>query len=719
MNITKIMAAIAIILLSGVAAASATPSIANIPNQVFEKNSDGMDRLLDLRNYTRDETYSASRMFYSIEDQTDPRLADCYIEDDYFISCSAPREDSIGANTITVKATNPQGLSATATFEVYVNEPFKASEIVFTADRDTVTLENNDSINVQLTAENNTSKKQCFETVAGISTEDRHEIEAEIYPESFCLSAGQGTTFTLTITADNETRTGTYDIAAKIISENGTAKTKNILAKVTDSDEPINIERVSAYYLCKEPYTQEIKIRLENNSTRTQNIELSAEHELLLPTFEFANTTLRAGQDDEMAMMVNTNMTTEFGEYTIPIFIRSENYYVERDVTVRLVECEKNTFELAVTPSLATISKGKATQFKVTVKNLLNKAQDIRLSSDSDLPNELEKNEISVPANSIVLVKLTVETRETDKTGKHNIKVYAWNSEKSESQTVQVDIKKEHKIEMIVENNNFQARQCSANNSQTFAITLRNKGDFDETAKLKLTNVDESIQAVLSDKELSVKKGEEKKFYVFISPSFSAELGDYTVRLTAKAGNEEISEDLKFRVVEAENDVQKNVIQVLTYPQQITIAEGESKTLTFTIKNPTGADMHNIAIRIYGISNGAAASPVAFQTLKAGETKTVNMPITALNGAGNKTFNATLEVKADGYVTTKNIALNISKNGEENSENGLLGGFAVLLGDRGIQTGAMVLIALILVSIIAIAVAKDDKAEEISNYTGT
>ena len=719
MKFGKIILAIALVVLAGSAMASIVPDISNITNISMEKNSDAQNKALDLRDFTTDPAYSVSGLFYSIEGETNPRLADCFLDDDFFIACKAPLEDSIGENKITVKVTNPDGLSDTDSFSVYVNEQyaFTSSEVVLRADRSAVTLENSESINVQLTAENNTPRRECFETEAHLSTSDRHEIEATIYPEKFCLDKGQSTTFTLTITAKEGSFTDTYDVEARIVSDRAT-KTRTISATVTDDKGPIDVVRIGSYYVCSNPYTQQIRIRLENNSSKTQTISLSAENEILLPEFEFKETRLRAGESDEMGLTIHTNSTLALTEYTIPVFARSGNYYVERDIRIMLTDCDKDVFSISVLPQKADVKKGQAATFKVNVTNKTNRAQEIYLTSEGDLPNSLEIYSVNVGPNSTKLVKLTVNTRTTDAFGLHDIKISAWNSERTESKNVQVNILREHSISMAVQNNDFEARQCSASNSQTFEITLTNNGDFDETVKLKLKNSNESIQAVLSDTEIKVASKSSKKFYVFIAPSFSAELGNYTVSVGAKTSTDEITQELRFRVVEAD-EVQMNVIEVLSYPQEVNLFEGETKTLSFAIRNPTGADMHNVGVRIFGLSSGATVYPLAFSTLKAGETRAITREITALEASGNRTFDATFEVKADGYVTTKNFKIIIKKDGEQKAETGILAGFASLIGDNGIAVGAIVLIVLILVSVAIASEIRKKKPDEASNYTGT
>ncbi len=718
MKTGKIFLAIALMVFASLAAASANPDISNIPNIILEKNSGGGSQILDLRDYATGQPYSTRQLFYSIQSQTDPHLADCFIENDHFLTCNAVQKDTIGTNTIVVKVTNPIGLIGTGSFNVNVTEKAKAEEIIFIAPRNSVVLEISQSINVELVAENNTDNRECFETKTVIDTDDRHEIEAKILPESFCLAGGERTNFTMTISTDGSTRNASYDIAAKLISDSKTI-TEHIRAKVTDNEDPVNIERIGDYYVCANPYEQQIKISLENNSGRTQNIHLGAENDILLPSFEFSNTTLRSNESEEMDLTINTNQTTSPGEQTIKVFATSKSYYVEREIKINLVECESDIFEISVNPEKADLSKGQSKEFKIKITNNSDNAQEIFLSSDGKLENTLSAYKVNVRANSTELVTLKIKASESASQGSYDIKVTAENSEKTASKTIKIEVGKKHSIELLVQNNDFEARQCSASRGQTFEVTLVNSGDYSENVKLSLGNVDESIQAVLTEKQFEIAKGGQKKFFVFIAPSYSATLGNYTVRLSARTSNVEVSENLRFRVVQAAADVQRNVLQILSYPQEITLQAGEEKTLLFTIKNPTGSEMQNIVLRLYGADNAITAFPVSFATLGAGETKTISRTIAAFENAQNKTYNATLEVHADGYASAKNIAIIIAQSDQNESDNGVVSGLFVLFGNKGMQAIAIILIALLVIFALVAVAVRSGKSDEVSYYTGT
>src|SRR3989344_86874 len=719
MNILKaIIVAFAIILVSTSTMAINEPIIDGVPDQRVNRNFDALDKIIDLRDYASDERNSPGELFYTIDSQTNIHLIDCFIEDDYFVSCNAPHEDALGMSTIKVKAINSNGLGDVDEFNINVNETFTAETIEFESDRDQVIIEPGDSINLQLTVENTFDETVCFNLDASLDNEERDEIRTSLGNDEFCLNSGEQTSITLTITSLDDARICFYDIEVVLDYPQG-ERTRTIDVEIVDQEDPIDISRTTDYFVCKEPYTQEIGIRLENNSGRTQTINLNASHELLLPTFEFATTTLSGGEEDEMILRIHTNETTALEEYTIQVFARSENYFVERDIVIRLIECQTDEFDLEITPITQNIERNTKEFYIVKLIGKSDKDLDIRLSSDGTLPNTLDKYNVFLPKHGEKTVQLEVSARESDDDGAHKIKVTAWSANETEEETVKAIVESEHKIELLVANNDFEARICSATNGQVYEITIKNTGDFEEDVELTLRNVPETIQAVLSEDEIEIRKGEEKTIFVFVNPGFNTDIGNYSITLEADWGEDFARETLKFRVVEADETAQQNVIEFVSYPRDITIAPGEERQLEFTIRNPLAVPMHNIQLRVFGLlNNEITIFPISVSELEGGETITLKRTIKANANAQTKVYNATIEVRADGYVTAKPMKVSVTtqaQNSENDQNNGFLTGFLTLLGGDFIIGGVIILILLIAI-IIVLSLLHSNKSEELVYY---
>lgn len=694
----------AFILFISTAVLGAGETISGIMDVAVPMDSGPLAKAIDLRQYEVDAIYSAGQLFYAIESQSNIGLIDCFLQDNYFISCRAPEKGVSGTSIVTVSAANPQGVTGTDSFNVTVFEPANAAadSIAFSAQRTSITMETGSSVSVPLSIENNTNSPECFTARPVLTNADRHELEVTVAQNEVCVNANETTSFSATLSSGKDTRVASYPVKIEFVSASGRAEV-NLNVTVTDRAEPISIERLSDYRVCREPYKQEIMVRLENKSGSTQAIRLSASNELLLPQPEFPETTLRAGEAGKMAIKINTNKTTAPGEYTIKVLAQSAGLFVERNIVFRLEECEENFFDLMVTPEQRPISGGEEKEFTVVLESVSDEDQYVTLGSESDLPNKLDSMQVFLPANGQKKVTLKVRARETDMGGIHEVKVYAWNSNETEEKKAKVEVRDEHRLGLFIENNQFDARPCSATTQQVFEVVLENRGDFDERVRLLLSSVDNSIQAQLSNAEITVRKGRQEKVYVFINPAFDAGLGNYTATLRARYSGREVTEQLRFRVIGAETDARQGVLEIVSYPKEITIIQGEQKTVSMMVKNPTAGRMENIRARIFGTESGAAVFPTGTEGMAAGETTTLKRTITANENARPGTYSATLEVRADGFVTTAPIKVTVAKSGEEIKEgagNGILAGFTVFLSQNAPIAIGIVLIILIVLGIL-------------------
>ncbi len=696
-----IMSAMVVLLCAGFALAAAAPDFDGIKDISVGMDSGPIVKFADLRNYVSDPAYSSDKMFFSIEKQSDTQLVDCFLQENYFISCNAPEPASAGMSTVTVRAQNPAGLGDSDEFNINVSESQPSKAITVSSDRNSVFLETGQSINVQLSVSNNSGKRECFTADAQIGNSERHEIEAQVPGNSFCLGNGERTSVTMTITAFPDARTDVYDVQAKFLYGEGSAIRQNIRAEVIDDDSPINIERLDGYFICRQPYTQEIKIRLENNSGRGQTISLGASHELLLPVFEFPATRLASGDEEEVGLSINTNYTTAFTDYTIPVFARSEDYFVEREIRIRVIECGKDEFDLTITPARKSMKRGEGKELSVILKSKIEQGQFVTLGVDGDIEARLDSSRVFLAGKGTKEVTLTVKAKDTEKFGKHEVKVTGRSAEETETKKAEIDIRDEHKLEMLIANNDFEARACSATAGQVFEVVLRNNGAFDEKARLSLKGVDASINATLTDKEITVKKGKEEKVYVFISPAFDAQLGNYTITLSAKSGSDEQSEELRFRVVAAETNAQAGGVEILSYPSEVRLASAEEKELSFTIKNVLAGALEDVRVRVYGSEEGAVILPISLGNIGPNQTRTFTRLVSASETDSDRVFNATLEVRAKGYASTKPIKITVAgKAAGQQGGGSALSGLAVLGSNGAFAAGVIILIVLVIAFIV-------------------
>lgn len=672
MNVTKsVLKGIAllgmVLFAFSIAHAASVPEIRAVPDMTLQKNSGEMVKAIDLRNYASDATTSKENLAYEIAQQSGTSLVDCFLQDTFFVSCKAPARNMIGSSEIIVRVTNAAGLSDTDTFNINVVESTAPATTAFELERQSITLEPGQTIGVQARVQNNTGKRQCYTLDVMLDNAERKEVRASPAKTEFCLNIGEETSSTVSLTALEDGLTGAYsvDLILTSVSDDELKVTSSIMRTlsmhVIDSSGQISIERTSGFFVCREPFTQKINLRIENTSGIPQDVTMSAWEPSLLPSFEFGKTTLLAGASEEISMVIHTNDSTAFGEYSVPVTASTNTFFVKREISFRLVECEKNFFGIKVTPEKRVVKRGEATNFTIMIQSSSKDDQEVSIAVDSNIPTELDRASVFLPANSSREVAFRARARADENFGIHTINVYAWNSNEEETGKVKLEVQGEHAISMVVENNDYDKRTASASKQQVFEVNITNTGAFTEQVRLSLDNPNSSIDARASETSFSLRRGEQKKVLVTILPGLDAKTGKYAVTLRARITGSEAGEALGFKVVEPRTLGIIGEPEITSYPKEVELAKGEERNIVLVITNISNEAMRNVKVRAKGTGEGIYFFSVDAGNIEPGKSIEVKAKITASQNASPSTRFAKLEVAGEGFYASRDIAIKVSE----------------------------------------------------------
>jgi len=779
-----------------------------------------------------------------------------------------------------------------------------SAEISISANYDEVNIEKSDNIGVMLNISNSSDEKICVELTPYSNYE---EISAKITGNEFCLNANESTAITLSITSTGLAEEGAHYIDVEL-DYNTTTITKRINVNI-EEDTGIELDAPSRKEICKIGYTKSINVTVRNLTGERQDITLAGESELFLPYFEPMEVRVDAGEERNVELKININDTTELGYYVIPIYARTDDHYVERDVGIDLIYCEEKPFEIIASTACKDLNKSEEAEFNFTLHSLINEDQIVNLTVYGDLKTDLNHTSLILKAKDYNHSFFTVTGRSSDLNGEHDMTLYAYSNKGNDEKEFCAEIEGDHVIEMIVENNNLEQRACSATDKEIFEVLVKNKGDFEEEIFLSIDNPYESIGTDISDEEFLLGPNSTKTVYVTVNPAYDASIGPKTIFLNLVTGelkdyewlntdlnqeivvklddfSEDIEEDtikmevenvdydidddeltfdddegeirlkpskkfrqgqlinseiefkdeeenkfklefdynittrdmefyrfgfwiedfdreideetieftvngttystdnpqlafnitadkitftpttpielgdemdfrvdlestggddyhyegkitagadffvskrpdkiylsqpLYFEIVEAEFEREEGVIEILSYPQEIDLNAGDSKLLSFTIKNPLNTEMKNLKVKIWGLGSRIYFPEVFISSLEAGETREVVGRIAADETAAGKNYNLTLEVTSDRYIETKNVLLKITPTeaveGEEDGFSGLVGLF-VGAGLGLAALGLIILIVLVITYIVFLLLksAKNNSRREI------
>ena len=96
------------------------PNLSGIPDVEVRENSGSRSRLIDLFSYASDDRDSDSQLDFRITNQSNTSLIFCFIDDDRYVSCDAPRDDRTGSSSITVEVEDSSGRTDSDLFNVDV-----------------------------------------------------------------------------------------------------------------------------------------------------------------------------------------------------------------------------------------------------------------------------------------------------------------------------------------------------------------------------------------------------------------------------------------------------------------------------------------------------------------------------------------------------------------------------------------------------------------------
>lgn len=478
---------------------------------------------------------------------------------------------NVGTADVNLVVIDSFGASNSTTTTITVNEapiPPATSNILITANYDTVNIEAADNIGVMLRIENLSSKDTACVELTPYPSDD--ELTAKIFKDEFCLRLPPNTytKVALSITSSRFIENGNYFVDVEADSD-GAIITKRINVNIEENP-GIELDAPSRKEICKTGYTKSIRITVRNLTNTRQDITLSGESELFLPYFEPMEVRIDAGEEKDVELKININDTTETDFYTIPIFARTNDHYVERDVGIDLVDCEVKPFEIIASTSCKDLNKSEDIEISFVLHSLINEDQVIDLSLVSDLKVDLNHTSLILKANDYNSSHFVVTGRNRDLNGEHKMTLYAAGMKGYEEKEFCVEIEGSHKIEMFVNNNNLEQRSCSATDKEIFDVLIKNNGDFDEEIFLSISNSYSTIGVDISDEEFILGAKSEKTVYVTVNPAFDAPLGAKTIYLNLESGelkdyewlNTDLNQEIVVKVYDFSEDVEEDTIKM-------------------------------------------------------------------------------------------------------------------------------------------------------------
>ncbi|GEM_PF-3377758 len=679
---------------------SAKPQLASLPDPHLKKNSSSTSRIIDLWQFASDADNNKDQLAFTITNQTHAALINCFIDNNRYVSCSAPARNAIGLSIATVQVHDPDGATDSEQLNIFVED----YGFDFSFDKNSIILEQGQSAATIVSLKNNSTERNCYSLQASVSS--RNNIEARL-PEgmnSICLNADERTAFNFSVRAFNDADNDDY-AASLTASDSKDSLKKSIDVEVNEDEKSIDLLAFKKN-ICKNKFNQTASVLVSNNSGETRTIELKAESELFIPSFEPEQIVLDAGDQEYVELKLNVNKTTATGNYSIPIIARTSEASIQSLASFSVITCEparETSLDIIVPSGCISLEKGKSVNVSARIKNIGDELQNVSIAETSDLQATLSKGSAVIEPDSSVFVDMNVSAAANAKSGKRTLTIWVWSETERTGADVCIEVGKNHAIEIGQLNNNLEIPRDEA---EIIAFNVKNNGDFSESVSVSVSNSYAKISVTTSKSSVTVASGAVETVFVVVSPQFDADLGDREITARFGTSNGTITKKINFTVVKEKTAQKLNVIKVLEYPLKIVAVPGTKKEFELTIENPTEDRIVDLNAIVSGLPAGANATAAAGIVLNPHETQKVRGTIEFTQNVQIGNYEAAFEIKNNDYKTIALFTATVETTTDGGTTGGLTGLFAlgssVLLG----------LIALALIVLIVAAIGSSSKAKK-------
>ncbi len=582
-------------------------------------------------------------------------------------------------------------------------------DLSITPEYSTLHMERNGSRSISVRIKNNSCERTCFDLS---SASDSSYINSSVSVGSACLSAGESTTVALSIeTIDASAQT--YNV--RLRARSGTREKSTTVQVMVDSCTGCNtgncIELVAYSKNICLGKKEKISILVKNNSDEIKTVSMSASSTEFLASFDNSKTEVDSHSQKYVYLNVYVYPGTSLGSHYINVFAQTDNDSVKKKAYFNVKECEEpeeNSFSVTMSGSCQPIEKGKDLNMSFSVKNRTDNELTVSFQTVADIPSQVPAS-ITLAPQETKTVEFNVKARESDETGKHYIKLYAWTPKFRVMKTACVEIEKKRKTVISLQENNLEIEQCRNN---VFVLFIENRGDYNESYKIEVNNSTRA-SVTLSEKEISLKPGEAKQVFVNVDVPLDMNEGKYSFDVLIK-NKETFTKKLIFSVVRAKTPA-PTTIALTSYPATIVLLPGEEKTISIAVSNLTMEKVDGINIEwslpsfLYAENGTISVEPQ--------NTTIIEQAISTSPEAVTGTYYGWLSLNIDNTKVTKKITVVIVEpktvlepetTGEEGKKPGFWGTTGLFALANPLEIGLIILLTIVIIMVALKGIIESD-----------
>ena len=564
-------------------------------------------------------------------------------------------------------------------------------------------ISRNDSIGLQFQLKNTGDESTCVD----LETEQNDAyIDTGLIDNQICLSGGESTNITITITTENAPR-GLQRVELKAESDQGDAYA---FVSIYVAEEPEIELVVYTNNVCrgKEDY---VNVLVRNNSDEFKEVKLQAENEMLLPYFERQELDMIPFEERYVELKIFPSPYSSIGRHYISMYAITDDETVKETLAIDVEDCEEEEiaeFSVSISSPCFIVEKEKNERIYFEVKNRLEEEQRVFFSVGGELSANLQTSSAWLEEDEQREFYFEVNAASDARVKDYDLTLHVWNADHSIEKEICVRPLREHNSNIVVEENNLEIISCG---NAVFVVSLKNLGDYSEDFELEIENDNDLIKTVLSENDFELERHSEREVYVSVTAMEGLAKGSYSITLKAETRGDDFEKTLRFTVVEKDEIVIEDGLRILSYIGNLAIDANSEKEFLVVLKNYSDETIEGISISLTGLPSGVSASEENNISIPAGAERQISLLI----NAGPKTagqYSAVLQARNSNYSSAKNISVVISA-AEEKDETigfGLTGLFAL---GRDIAFTGLLLIVVIIASLLLAKVFKTPQEKEI------
>lgn len=366
-----------------------------------------------------------------------------------------------------------------------------------------------------------------------------------VNPSNIGISSGSRRDFTVSVMPPSDARAGqnaSFTITA-VSSGNNTLKSEVHIECIVMRKDDLSVKSVEEKVYAKpgKDVIYEFVIENRGNAPDSYNLDVESQMNWLVRIVgEETTDIINPGESVKVKVRSTVPRDAKAGDMDeVTLTATSKNNRTLEDKASVSVEAEQvYGIEISLSTSRLKILPGDSESFTVKITNTGNGLDTIKLSvtGEPEIPSEWTidyENMIRIDAGKTKEVIVSISPDEEAHMGKHTLSVTAESSEKtiSDSKNIQVEILQVFKCSIEI---NTPDVSVFSGKVAVITLTITNLGNGKDTFKLSIKGLDPSYDTTFSDNDFELKKGENAEISLTIKVPTDAK-GDVQITISVKS----------------------------------------------------------------------------------------------------------------------------------------------------------------------------------------